>query len=165
MSVTSLALHKAVNTVWDTSGLDWSFKKYWSVSEREQFLSLDESQAMAGTPMPYCVYSQASQETIARMTKVASATGRQEFHQSLFQFHIFANTNGTKTAKDIAGELAEEILKHFGGHPTEQPKELVLDVGSVINVQYQSDYGLKLDSNVYQWNVMYLIQTDVPMAN
>lgn len=164
MTITSLALHKAIETVWEASGLNTAFKNYWEESKRDQFIVLDEGMAMANTPMPYCVYTQEQPTTIVRMTKAEEAEGRQELHQCLWRFDIYAATRGQESAKDIAGLLASFVLEKFGGHPTVKPQALELDIGGVVLMQYQNDWPTRRDDDVYQWSITYLITTDVPMA-
>lgn len=164
MSVLSLDLDKAINAVWDDHGLDWAFKKYWVEEKRIQYLSLDETEAMAGTPMPYCVYSLTDRSVVSRMTKPTDADGRQEIHNSQLAFNIFARVIDNKSAKDIAAELAEEILKRYGGHPVDTPQNLVLETGKIISVAYQTDFGSRQDDHAHMWTVRYMIKTDEPMA-
>lgn len=162
-AITSLALDKAVNDLWDEH-IDLFIKQHWTEQQKERFITLDENQAMAGTPMPYCVYTMDAPETVARMTKATESEGRQEFHQSLWTFNIYANAKNNQSPKQVAAAIADLILATFGGHPTIEPQQLNMQIGSVINVQYQTDFGRRLDDEVHQWVVRYLITTDQPMA-
>lgn len=165
MSILSAALHKAMIASWDAQ-LDWEFKKYWSQSDREDFLALEDQEAAADQPFPFCIFEQFEGSTLERSTGPTSNEGRQETHELPWQFRVYARTHdaGGDTAKDIAAHLAAEITKRYGGHPTVKPKTMLLDQGGVLLVQYDTDFGMRQGEEEHMWQVNYNVRLDVPMA-
>ena len=168
MTVGSASIHKAVAELWESSGLNDLFKSYWTVAERLRYLPLNDAEAAPGTPFPYAVFSAEKPSTRARMTGLENK--KQHVVDQAWTFDIYAAETSIKSAKEMAVELSEEVLKIFGGHPTEQPEiaDMELDNGSVLLVQYDNDYGARQprseNGDVYQWTTGYNIRTDVPVA-
>ena len=163
--ITSADLMKAVETVWSEYTLDSTFKNWWTESQRSSYLTLHDQEALAGQPMPYCVVQEEASNTQGRMSS-RNKTGRFETRDVIYQFNVHARQFAgiDKGAKDIARELAEEIIKFYGGHPTVQPKQLILDNGDVLLAQYQTDYPVRTGDEEYQWIIRYLFRLDVPVA-
>lgn len=165
MTITTLALHKAIMSAWDNSSLDYEFKNYWATADKTKYLAINENSALPRTPMPYCIYTDQTPSVSSRMShRVGDTQKRSEFHDHMWEFNIYANDKGGQSAKMIAGDLASKILAVFGGHPTEVPDDLTLDTGAVVNVQYDTDYGERLDDETHKWTIRYMIKTDNPMA-
>jgi len=81
-------------------------------------------------------------------------------------FKIYAKvvSGDSRTAKEIAAYLAEEVMKVFGGHPTEAPTASVtLDNGSHLITQYENDFPIQLGYEEYEWDIMYKFVLDVPV--
>jgi hypothetical protein len=162
--VTSADLHEALNKIWDDSGIDTEFKSFWKIVDyRDEFPSLHDQMAGPSQPFPYCVYEQEPGVVTARMTS-ATATGRREIRDIPVIFRIHATGQNNVTAKKICAELAEKILSVYGGHPTITPRSLVLNYGNFLIAQYQNDYGIRTGDEEYQWNIMYLMRLDIPVA-
>lgn len=163
MAIGAADIHKAVVSIWYDHGLDWEFKKNWSESQRDEFLSLEEVEAGENQPWPYCVYEPMPGTTTARMS--GGKNKLREIRDIEWEFRVHAKTldNSSKAAKDIAEELVDKILQHYGGHPTVAPKELSLDNGNFLLVQYQNDYSVRQGSEEYMWIIRYLLRTDVPV--
>ncbi len=165
MSVASADIHKAVNTVWDASTLDASFKALWDADvDTTEFPVLHDQEATPEQPFPYCVYEISSSSTTDRMSGVGSTI--REIRDVSWVFHIHAREvdGDGRTAKEIAAELAEEVMKVFGGHPTVAATDLSLDNGGFLISTYQNDMGIKTGEDEYQWNVIYIFKVDVPVA-
>lgn len=164
MAVLSAALHKALVAVWDTS-LDFEFKRYWSVADRDEFLALNDGEGAPEQPFPYCIFEVTGGDTNARMTG-HDKDERHEIHDVPVMFRIYARTHdaGGDTAKDIAAHLAEQITVYYGGHPTRKPKTMTLDQGTVLLMQYDTDFGVRQGEEEHMWQVNYMARLDVPMA-
>ena len=168
MTVGSADVHKAAVSLWESSGLDTEFKSYWAVADRTRYMTLNDAEAAPGTPFPYAVFSAPQPSIRVRMT------GRdgKKYHvnDQPWTFDVYAAETATKSAKEMASYLADEILKVFGGHPNEVPEtaDMELDHGAVLIVQYENDYEARQpraeNGDVYQWTITYNIRTDVPVA-
>jgi hypothetical protein len=93
-------------------------------------------------------------------------TGVKRYTQEIplrFTVHARKESDG-RTAKRIAADLAEEVMKVFGGHPSTTPTALTLDNASHLNTQFQNDFGLREEDEVYAWQINYLVTLDVPVA-
>lgn len=164
MSVAAADLHKAVNAIWEPSGLDWEFKKYWPSSKRDEFPSLHDQEAGPSTPFPYCIFEQEPGSTAFRMSHTSSA--RKEIRDIEWQFraHARAIADVSLSAKELAASLIDVIMQKFGGHPTETPHDLTLDNGDHLLTQYVNDYGVRTGDDEYSWILRYRFRLDVPVA-
>ena len=162
---TSADLHKAINDSWDAHGLDWEFKRLWDESLRDEFEALNDGEAMPETPYPYLVIEQSPGTTAVRMSGHADAT-KDEIHDVPFQFRIHAKirSGDSRTAKEIAAELATLVMMKYGGHPTIPPKELTLLNGGVLFARRLTDWGAKSGDDEYVWTISYMFKLDVPVA-
>ena len=165
MSISTAALHKAIISLWSSSGLDATFEALWpSGTETSQFQTIHEQEASPGHPWPYAVFDQMSVSVADRMS---SGSNRKEIRDTTFALNVYAReiTGDSRSAKAIAATLAEEVMKYFGGHPTESPSDLTLDSGAHLITQYMDDYGDRIGDEEYRWMIVYSIKTDVPVAN
>lgn len=163
MAVTTADLDKAINAVWDAQSLDTLFTVYWSSGQIDDFIVLHDQEAQARTPLPYCVYVIGTGSTTTRMTG-HDKNERHEIRDIPVSFRVHAKQSGGNTAKSIAADLIEEIMKVFGGHPSSTPESLTLDNGIVLISQYQSDFGINTGDEEHQWSLNYLFRVDVPVA-
>jgi hypothetical protein len=167
MSIASADLHRAISKAWNRGGLDDVFQALWgSGATASEFSSLCDRQAAAGNPFPYCVFEQLPGVTINRMSGGVSAL--REIRDVLWSFRIHTRdiSGDDRAAKEIAADLAEEVMKVFGGHPTVAASHpaLYMDHGKHLITQYQNDYGVRTGDDEYQWIVEYLFRLDVPVA-
>lgn len=167
MSVATADLHKAINTAWDASGLDATFRALWTAAEiaTGDFLTFHDQEAMPDQPFPYCVMNDTPVSGVSRMSGEGDDQ-LQEIRDIGVTFNVYAGLvdGDSRTAKEIAADLAEEIMKQFGGHPTDAAAQtLSLDNGNVLLVEYQSDYPVLASENIYQWIIEYVIRVDVPV--
>jgi len=163
MTVATADLHKAINTAWDASGLNALFQAYWTAAEMARFVVLNDQEAAAGQPYPYCVVGQSSSVNISRMS--GGVNTLRVVRDVTLRFDIYAGQETGKTAKEVAAELGEELIKVFGGHPTVAATgAIILTNGKHLITQYQNDFGIRIDDNEYQWVVEYLFRIDVPVA-
>lgn len=161
--IASADVHKAVNAVWDASTLDATFKALWANST-DEFPVLHDQQAAPSQPFPYAVLEQTSSLTQARMSGGVAAL--REVRDLTVTFHVHARAVGgdARTAKRIAADLAEELMKVFGGHPTVAPTGAVaLDNGKHLITTYQNDFGVWTGDDEYRWTVEYQVRVDVPV--
>ena len=162
MSMGTADLHKAVASLWVSSGLHAAFQAHWAVASRSLYPSLNDKEAAPKTPFPYCVFESNANVVKTRMSGEID-TQKQHVNDHPWRFWIHAAQTSTKSAKQMAADMAEEIMKVFGGHPTVEPQDMTLDNGNLLIVQYQSDYGERESDTVHKWTVEYNIRTDVPV--
>lgn len=166
--IAAASLHKAITARWQDE-CDGAFKLYWQESQKTQFTTLNDEEAVAATPMPYCVYKLDPGSVVGRMSGggTEGCANRQEIWNIPLIFNIHARQwkdVALKSAKTIAIELAGRIMASFGGHPTEVPNAIVLDTGKILIIQYQNDYGGRTGDEEYSWMVNYICQVDMPVA-
>ncbi len=165
MSVSQADIYEAVNTTWDESGLDDLFKSFWSDSiDSSLYPTLHDQEAAPGQPFPYCVVEIALSSTISRMS--GDGDTKREIREMEATFSIYAGEveDDARSAKEIAGALAEEVMKIYGGHPTEKPDTLHLNYGQHVQTQYQTDYSSHMENDRYLWTIVEKIVVDVPVA-
>jgi len=162
MSVAGAAIHEAVATLWGSSGLNTLFQAYWAAADRSLYTSLNDGEAAPKTPFPYTVFKARASNVKTRMS--GEDASKQHINDQPWLFEVHAGPSGSSSAKEVAATVAEEIIKVFGGHPTQSPQSLTLDHGQVLIVQYQNDWGEREDDDVHKWMVEYNIRTDVPVA-
>ncbi len=102
----SVTIDRAVKRRWTESGLDVLFRAYWADPASMAYLVLNDTEARANTPMPYCVY-----EAMQGFRSSRSTGSTCEPHKSIeywtfpIQFSIHATQKNGRSAKDIAYEL------------------------------------------------------------
>jgi len=166
MTVASADIHKAVHIAWSASSLDAVFQALWATSvDVTRWPVMEGEEASPDHPFPYCVVEIDTPRTQNRM----SGTGDTQHHlrQIPVTFHIHANEveGDSRSSKEITTYLAEEVMKVFGGHPTEKPSALLsLDNGNHVITQYENDYGVRTEHDRYHWILAYTILVDVPVA-
>jgi hypothetical protein len=163
MSVSGADIAKAVNSLWNSSDLDDQFTAFWTATEIASDTVLNDGEATPGNAFPYCVFTVDPGSTITRMSSSTENRKRQTRQVPLI-FHVHAQPEGALTAKEVAANMAEEILKIYGGHPTVVPTDLVLDNGNFLISQIITDYGVRTEDDVYQWVINYMLVVDVPVA-
>jgi len=162
---------KGLETVWyQREGLNKAFLDLWDSSvSADDFLVLHEDESAPGTPMPYCVYEISQAIIVSRFSG-----GREEgFNHQRYvldypvQFRVHAKTvsGDSRTAKEIASDLAAKIMEAYGGHPSVLSTDPPLDTGNFLIAIYERDYGLKTGDNEHQWNVDYFWRVDVPVRS
>lgn len=163
MSSGSAHIHAAIATAWDNYGIDDEFTQYWTTQQKQRFLSLNDGEAAPGQPFPYCVFEQPAGTVSSRMSG-CTWTEKHIIHDVPWTFRVHASAIDARSAKDVAASLVDMIMWRFGGHPTKSPSVVTLAAGQIANIQYQTDYGVRTGDDEYQWNVVYLITADVPVA-
>lgn len=163
-------LMQAISTAWTDQGLDTLFKSLWSASERDDYASLNFFQAGPNTPIPYGILEIGETTTQDRMSGTSSDLRdirRTDFVLSANVINRQA-TLGTghsdpRTQKEIAADMAEEIMKVYGGHDEQSPVGLTLATGCFIDNFYQRDFGIQMGDR-YTWRVEYRVLLDVPVV-
>ena len=164
MSINTADIQKAIVSAWSSSGLDAVFRALWSDPLPTDYVTLNDQEASPGQAFPYCVINQMSSTTTDKMS--GGADKLQEVRDIPVTFNVYTRpiAGDSRSIKELAAYLAEEITKVFGGHPTVAPQAtLTLDNGSMLPTRYQTDYGIRIDDNEYQWVVSYLMRSDVPV--
>ncbi len=158
-------VHKALNSLWFDHGLDWAFKKMWEESDRSQHRSLHDLEAPAGAKLPYCVYSIEASSVDSRSSDGSNQPRQMIVHNLplILNLHTGPIEGSSKTAKQHAVELMDQVLAVIGGHPTTIPQTWTLDNGCVLNSQFLRDHGIRTGDDEYQWVVEYNIVVDAPM--
>lgn len=162
MSVSGADIAKGINALWNSSDLDDQFTAFWTATEIANNPVLNDDEATPGNAFPYCVFKVDPGTTITRMS--AGEGLKQQIRTVPLIFHVFAKQNSGTSAKQIAANMAEEILKIYGGHPEVNPTDMSLDHGNFLITQLVNDYGVRVEDSVYQWIINYNIMVDVPVA-
>lgn len=160
--INSLDIQNSVVKLWDSEVLDEIFKIYWTESQKSSFIVLNDTEAAPSQPFPYCVVEFGSNNTIGRSSGSCGQLNQRDYREMPVTFNVHAKHTGSVSAKTIAGELAEKVMRVFGGHPEFKPKPLVLTHGGVLLCQFQTDYSAKTGDQEWQWILNYSIMSDVP---
>lgn len=166
MSVNAAALHAAIKATWDTANLDNSFTALWdSGIDASEFTALNDTEGAPQQPWPYCVFQIAAGGVDTRMSG-HDATERHEIRSLPGTFTVYAHSidADSRTPKEIAAAMAEAIMKIFGGHPTQAPSALTVANGGALPTQYETDFGVRVDDDNYQWTINYLFRIDAVLA-
>ena len=156
-------IEKAIQVIWDAH-LHPAFAANWGSDTDHE--SLHDEEAEPGFEGPYCNYELGRGTTEHRMTKATESEGRQEIRSVPLEFRVFVKQtpDTPKSARQLASDLAGSIIEVFGGHPNVKPKTPTLDNGSVIQMQYQNDFGMRVGEAEHSWRINYSILVDVPVA-
>jgi len=161
MSVGTADIQKAINAAWTASTLN---SKFTDLGGGTPVLNFNE--ATPEQEQPYAVWSFDS-PTVETRTTGGSATLNREIRNGALRFDVHTKpvSGDSRGASQIAAYLIEEIMKVFGGHPTENPSaEFSLDNGELLIVQFTRDYCIQTGNNNYQWTLEYQMLVDVPVA-
>ncbi len=169
MSVGTADLHTAIAAAWDAAGLDAAFQALQPAgtdADRWPILNDAEAAPGQGSAPPYCVVEFERPRRLAGMTSVHGAAGsHREVREHVLRFNVHAGPSGVKSAKQVASELAAEIMEAFGGHPTAAPTaEPTLTSGNVLALRCEADWGVRTDEDRWQWVVEYSVKVDVPVT-
>jgi hypothetical protein len=150
--------------VWDASILDALFQALWAATvDPTEFPVLHEQSAGGGQPFPFCVFDVPAGLTTDRMSKGVNDVWEIRDVDLNFRIHTTDVEGDARTAKEIGAYLAEEVMKVFGGHPTQPPTDLVLINGNHLITTYQNDFSLREGEDNYQWTISYTVKLDVPV--
>jgi hypothetical protein len=69
-------------------------------------------------------------------------------------------TTSSDSAKTVCIYLVERMKQIFGGHPDAVPRDIQVPSGSVLQVQYKNDYGIRTGDDNYSWILRYEILFD-----
>lgn len=166
MGTTSSDLQTGIVATWNASGLNERFRDYWRAGDLSEFPVLQDAEAGAASPMPFCVWMTEQGTTTSKMSG-SSSNGRREIREIPVIFTVQARNREDLgyTAKTIAAELVGFIMSVFGGHPT-IPATPIGDLanGGVLQAAYLNDYGVYTGEEEYSWAVRYSFMLDVPVA-
>lgn len=166
MSIGNADLWKAIAAAWGTYELDAPFKAYWTAAQRTQFPALNDTEAEAAAPHPYCVLEIDKSRVDSRSSAASGSSGTRHIRDVPVDFTVYAKQASGSSAKAIAAALVEEITKVFGGHPTVAARidGYSMDNGNILIFQFDTDYGIRIDIENYEWHVSYNARLDVPVA-
>jgi hypothetical protein len=157
-------IDKAVKARWVARNLDPLFKALWS-DPLAPYLVLNDTEARANTPMPYCVY-----QAMQAFRTSRSTAGPCESHKFIeyitcpVQFSIHATKKAGRSAKEIAYELLGRedsgdeandgygILQAFGSSAA----KLVMD-GSDRHIQTHVEPDIAMREDDDEWVVTQLL--------
>lgn len=165
MATGSADLHKSLQSIWNATTLNDTFKAYWPGGDLNEFPVLSEVEAEAAQPFPYCIY-EFEEPTVSARTSSAGSS-KLEIRDVALKLTVQAKAISTASAKTIASHLAEEILKVFGGHPTQQSSvadAIDMDHGSILQIQYDRDFPVRSGDEEYTWVLKYNFKLDVPVT-
>ncbi len=148
-------LTEAIVATWDAAGIDSEFTNLWKNGADSEFPVLHDREASPGQPFPYCVFRQDERFRKDRMSG-GSPGNLNEISETPYDFRIHARTiiaGDNRTAKKIANDLAEHIMKIFGGHKEVAPQPINLD--GLLEFRYDSDVGVRTGDDEYLWIVSY----------
>ena len=158
MSIGTADFQKATVTAWNASGLNELFIALGTTAP-----VLFDQEAPPKKSYPYCILDQPSIDVESRMT---ASSGKYHIKSMSQNFRLFVGevSGDTRTAKELAAYLAEEIMKVFGGHPTVSPTATIsLDNGNHLITQYVNDFALRIGDGEYEWDLTYTFLLDVPV--
>jgi len=162
MTVAAADLQKAILVAWNTSSLPATFTALGAGS-----VMLHDQEAPPGASYPYVVMEELAGASVT-MRMSGGSTSQRIVRDVPVTLHVYAAIvdEDSRSAKQIAAHLAEEILKVFGGHPTIRPTaELSLDNGNHLITRYLNDYGIRTGDDEYEWKIDYEFRLDVPVMN
>lgn len=166
MSVLTADFNEALVTAWNASTLNTIFKAYWSSANQSEFVVLHDKEASPAQPFPYVIFEIGTPNTVNRMSS-GDADHRRETRSIPVTFKVYSREipASGKSAKVLAKDLVEEVVKIFGGHPVTAPTSLTLTHGEVLQSTYKDDFSARLDDQIFQWDVNYEFLVDVPVAD
>jgi hypothetical protein len=166
MSILSADLHKAIRKSWSDASLDDVFTTYWAAGETDLHTPYNDGMASPDCPLPYCIVNVGATDIVGRSSGSGTETGNRHQRDYPVEFKIYAGATADKSSKQIASELADEIIQVFGGHPSVSPVTVSLENGaSLDSAQHISDFGLRVGDEEYLWTVNYNFRTEVLVAN
>lgn len=159
------ALHTAIEEAWFASDVDRHFRSYWPIASQSsgRYITLMESEALPGQQFPYAVFSFGAGAVQARASAARSRLYKTQQREVPFTVTVYAETDQTagKNAKQICIECVAEVLKLYGGHPTQAPTaQLSLSSGCVLNTKLINEFGTQENDSVYRWDIEYMILVD-----
>lgn len=155
-----LDLHRAIEKDWDGSAIQELLHTYWAAGQASSYLGLCEVEAQPGSPKPYVVYTIPTGESRTRMSDFG-VKDKREIRQNTIVFDVYAAQTAAKSAKEVAGEVHEAVLRHYGGHPDEGPlHQLSMQSACIVNLMLTNEFGVQVDTEVYRVSIEYVIQYD-----
>jgi hypothetical protein len=163
MSVGSADFWTAIESLWNSSGLNAQFKAAWSSDTlRTNNVVLHDEQAAPHQPFPYCTLEVIKPRVLGRMTGGPGA--KRQLTEAVVMFNIHAMKSATQSAKQLAAFYMGEVMKVFGGHPTVPAMDLTLEHGGHLLTQLLGDWPQRTEQYNYKWVLNYRFLLDVPVA-
>lgn len=146
MTVGLAELHEAIVTNWNLAATLWS------------------GEAPPGESFPYVVFQQGADVIAARMSgSGTNVSANQRIHDVPVEFRCHTQKSGALSAKEEAAALAEEVMKIYGGHPTNKPTALGMTSGQHVITQLISEFDVKTSDDVHMWTLVYNFKVDLPV--
>jgi len=163
VSIGQADLLKSIGVVWDASTLNATFRALWSATpDGDDFPVLHDTEAGGEQPWPYCIFESQFGVVSERMSKGTDDLWTTRDMPATFKVHASEVDGDARSAKQVAADLVEEVIKVFGGHPTVAPEEITLDNGNHLVTLYQNDFSMREDDVHWMWTVSYMFRIDVP---
>ena len=163
MTASVLGSHTAVWKAWEDAGLDAQFKALWKAEfDQDDWQVLENEDAAPHHPFPYCVYECGNPKVTGRMSYDAASKRETRDELGTFTVHAEKVDGDSRSAKEIAADLIDEVMKVFGGHPDVAPT--APDQEGFLLAQYQTDYPTHTELYKWSWTVTYLFRTDAKVA-
>jgi hypothetical protein len=161
----TLDIHQAIVRLWNANELTNKFWAYWTNAEKSgRHRVLNSEEARPKNPRPFCVFETTDLTTTERASPKTFETAGREIRSLDLTFNIHAADKNGVAAKQIAGNLAEEIMKIFGGHPTVSPECIAPTNCDLLRQRLEQDTSVRMGEQEYQHVLRYFIQVDCPVA-
>ena len=151
---------------WDASGIHAAFLAR-RPSGAAEAATLFDTKTLPQGPFPYCTYTQPSPPLVQSRSSGkrgdGNAKGRQ-IREVPIQFEVWATKFGSTTGKVVAADLADLVMQQFGGSETAAVVELSMDGGKFLNCQYQTDFSIRQDDNIWSHVIRYNLWVDHAVA-
>jgi hypothetical protein len=162
----AFVLDNLITSRWAGSAAEEYIHGLWPPADRGSFLTLNETQAAPGTPLPRVIYEIGAEDIRLRMSGKAS----KKFHSKEFPLSFAVTAEQAEvegqvlSSKEIARQVVERLLALFGGHPEFEPSAcLAIEIGCITNFMYSGSFGIQEDDLIYTFRVNYQISIDFPV--
>lgn len=147
MAAGTAELHKAIVAAWNLS-----------TTLRSGGAALDMDQ-------PYVIFEVQANNDVQRMSSGTGDNGRtKRVDQDIpVEFRCYAQ-EAAQSAKYLAEQIAENIKKRFGGHPTTSPTMPILTLVNAGHLQTTliTEDDTEVDEGLHMWRLVYLFKLDAP---
>lgn len=175
-------VRRAIIDRWNESNLDDGYTQWWTQEQIDASIALTLDPPPAGTPFPSCALDFDPGRVVSRMS--SDSDFKREVREYRIAFKVYSlnfspavlealghevGDPNIPTVAELAQERIEDIIRVYGGHPTESPLPLTIQNGNVLQVRYDSDaikelYDSENTSIGIIWRAEYSIWVDVPVA-
>lgn len=130
-----------IKTAWDAASLDAAFTSRWTATSSDH-IPLQQDEAAAGTPFPYCVVRQEGGTPVVKSSHASDTSQVTIIESTLFEFEIHSDS------KEEAGTLAALVAAAF-----EDGTALTISGSCAVDVRRRQDSCQRLDDASWVWFV------------